>query len=135
MNPLIGIILKIVAAKAVPELERLAAEVFLKHGGRLREKGELGIDLVMREYKQMSSGIAVLAATEIDDLLLRQLAGAALKTAFDRADERVKQAAREVESVVYDAVTYTPAPSAGVPMRDEDFAPSMAVEPPGRERD
>ncbi len=124
MNSLIlKTILRTLAAKAIPEIERRAIAWLLQNRGLLQGKMELAEEYAMEQYAALTANVPGLNTTKFDDEIVRAELRRALKQAWEHADEEIKQAARRVreslppasEAPVTDPLTYTDAPPAGVP--------------------
>lgn len=96
MNPILKALLTSLAAKAIPEIERLAIEAYLKDRTGFRDKGRLAVQYAMTQYKVMSARIPALAMTTLDDMALN----AVVDDVFRTLDKRITQAAREVREPV-----------------------------------
>ncbi|WP_412027939.1 hypothetical protein [Deinococcus yunweiensis] len=129
-------ILDTLAAQVIPQVERYAIELILKNGQQLRGKGELALNLVMKQYATLTAATP-LAMTTLDDDVIRKLAQDALNRAWIMLDDRVKQAARDVGAAIptpEPRPTVTVDPSGGDnalgrPATDADFGPSFTDVP------
>lgn len=130
--------LRTLAAKAIPEMEKRAIEWYLRHGEVLRDKRALALDYAMQQYKAATKNVPLLAATEIDDQLVRQMLSQALDSVWTELDDRIKQAARDVTG--QPAQTEADAKAAsdmlrggddalGRPATEADFRPSFGEQP------
>lgn len=126
MNPILKAIITTAAAKAIPAVEQLTIELLLRNGQFLQDKAAQAEEYGMKKYREMTQGIPFLNATEIDDNMVRRELRRAIQQAWERADDAVRQAAREVRqslpapasgtAPVTDPLTYTPAPEPGQPV-------------------
>lgn len=135
-NAFLTALLRTVASKAIPALEEKALTWLAQNKGDLKGKAELALDYGMEEYARLTAKIPMLAATTIDDTMVRQQLKEALDWAWVRIDDEIKQAARDVKQKAEAGVTvtdpYVPSesPPTGVPLEDKHFGPM-----PGQDRD
>ena len=88
--------LKLLALKAVPEIERRAIEWYLKTGEKIVGKAKDGqaLDAIMAAYKVATSSIPGLNMTTIDDELVRKAAREALDWAWNEIGDIVNDASK-----------------------------------------
>ena len=88
--------LKLLALKAIPEVERRAIEWYLKHGEKIvgQAKDGQALDAIMEAYKVATSSIPGLNATTIDDELVRKYAREALDWAWNEIGDIVNDASK-----------------------------------------
>lgn len=100
MNPILKALLTSLAAKAIPEIERLAIEAYLKDRTGFRDKGRMAVQYAMTQYKVMSARIPALALTTLDDMALEMALNAVVDEVFRTLDKRITQAARDVREAM-----------------------------------
>ncbi|GBF05831.1 hypothetical protein DAERI_060091 [Deinococcus aerius] len=96
MNKMLTVIFRTLAAKAIPAIEAQAIQYYLQHAAELKGKADLALDYAMRQYADLTRNVPLLNTTTLDDTMVREQLRQALAWAWERADERVKQAARDV---------------------------------------
>lgn len=129
--------LRTLVAKAIPEMEKRAIEWYLRHGEVLRDKRALALDYAMQQYKAATKNVPLLAATEIDDQLVRQMLSQALDGVWVELDDRIKQAARDVTQPAQSGRDAQAASdmmrggddALGRPATEADFRPSFGEQP------
>lgn len=113
------------ASAVIPLVEAEAIAYYSEHQEELNDKSGRARLRLRDLYKQLSDRVPALAATELDDALVQ----GALDQAWERLDDRVKQAARlakeQANAKVTDPLVYTDAPEAGRPTTDKDFGVSL----------
>jgi hypothetical protein len=86
--------LKLLALKALPEIEQRAARWFQQHGEKLGGKRELALDYMEAQYTRATAAIPGLKDTSIDDLLMRQFSGEALDWAWELIGDQINALGR-----------------------------------------
>lgn len=86
--------LKLLALKALPEIEQRAALWFQQHGQKLGGKRELALDYMLAQYARATAGVPGLSMTTIDDALVRQFSGEALDWAWSLIGDQINALGR-----------------------------------------
>lgn len=138
-NAFLTALLRTVASKAIPALEAKALSWLAQNKGDLKDKAELALDYGMEEYARLSAKIPMLAATTIDDTMVRAQLKEALDWAWVRIDDEIKQAARDVKQAAPGGVTVTdaykeptrrPVEDGVTPTTAQDHGPDLYNTPP-----
>ncbi len=76
--------LRLLALKAIPEIEQKAVEWYLQHGEKIvgKAKDGLALDAIMKAYGLATSSVPGLNLTTLDDDLVRKAAREALDWAW-----------------------------------------------------
>lgn len=87
--------LKLLALKAIPEIERRAVEWLAENKGAVfGDKREAALEYMCEQYKRSTASIPGLKDTDLDDKVFRQYAEQYLDWAWEQLGELVNDAAR-----------------------------------------
>lgn len=86
--------LKLLALKALPEIEQRAALWFQQHGEKLGGKRELALDYMVAQYARATATVPGLKDISIDDALVRQFSGEALDWAWTLIGDQINALGR-----------------------------------------
>lgn len=130
MNPIVKRILSSLAAAAIPLLEAQAIAYYTQHSQDLPRKAEQAKAWMRARYAEYQARIPLLAASPLDELLVES----ALNEAWERLDDRVKQAARDVRASLPAPASTAPAvwphPPTGVALGPEYFEAEATAKKP-----
>lgn len=87
--------LKLLALKAIPEIERRAVEWLAENKGAVfGDKRKAALEYMCEQYKRSTSGVPGLKDTDLDDKVFREYAEKYLDWAWEQLGELVNDAAR-----------------------------------------
>lgn len=87
--------MKLLALRAIPEIERRAAEAWKVHGTKITDKEEQAVEYIVGSYATATAGVPGLNATKFDDEIVRDQARKALKWAWAQIGDIVNDVTRE----------------------------------------
>ncbi|MBZ9750744.1 hypothetical protein K7W42_07705 [Deinococcus sp. HMF7604] len=87
--------MKLLALRAIPEIERRAAEAWQQHGSKVTDKENQALAYIVGAYATATAGVPGLNATKFDDEIVRDHARKALRWAWGQIGDIVSDVARE----------------------------------------